>query len=311
MAEMTSEIKARTSYQIRPRDKAVIAWISFLILLSVDSAVFQWLPSYVTGIRLPLICFLLWVPSYSAFQVTRIHELLVVFSSVVIISLHLILSYITSETPFIPPKTYDDAILHILSYMIFLGIIIPWIWFSYRRIESKIFAWLMVSSTAFLFLVAVLTQFDSGNAYSFYFFAIAFMSFWLVITSARVKIFYYSLKNRIGYFLLLFGFTSLGLSFSMLTLNRNSTTAALAEIGVDLWIYSLYILIALFSEVLINTKAQTLSAVRTYNQVKAKETTECIVFANIDVYLRDIPEELLLSVDDYELTHAWIGLQRT
>jgi hypothetical protein len=188
---------------------------------------------------------------------------------------------------------------------------IPWIWFGYRRFEANFIRWLMVITTSIVLVIALLTQFDSSNAYSSYLFAIAFMSFWLVFASSQVKMLYHSQKNRIGNILMLFAFLSLGLSFSMLAWDRNSTTIALAQIGVDLWIYGLYIMIALFTEALIITKAQTLSTVPTYNQVKAKETTECIVFANIDTYLRDIPEELLLAIDDYELTHAWIGLQRT
>ncbi|MHA2091513.1 MAG: hypothetical protein ACW98K_11695 [Candidatus Kariarchaeaceae archaeon] len=311
MPEMTSDTKTQAYYQLRSRDIAVTIWISFLILLSIDSAVSQWLPSFVSGIRLPLICFLLLVPSRSAFQLTGIRELLVVFFSAVSISLHLILSYITNETPFIPPNAYDDGILSILSYIIMLSLIIPWIWFGYRRFKAKFIGWLFVLTTSTVLCIAMLTQFDGDSAYSFYFFAIGFMSFWLVIASAQVKMFYYSRKNRIGNILMFFAFFILGLTFSMVALDRNSTTEALAQIGVDLWIYSLYIVIALLTEGLIITEAQTLSTVRTYNQVKAKETTECIVFTNIDTYLKEIPEELIRSVDDDDLMLAWIGLQRT
>ena len=98
---------------------------------------------------------------------------------------------------------------------------------------------------------------------------------------------------------------------TLLALVRNSTTLTMARLGMDIWIYILYIIIALFSEGFILTESQTISAVHTYSQIKAKEEEECIVFANIDLYLKNIPEDLIRSIDDDDLTLIWIGLQRT
>jgi hypothetical protein len=251
------------------------------------------------------------IPSRSANQITGIPELLVTFFSTLFVSIQLISSYIGGDSPFIPPETYDDALYKIISNIVFISMIIPWLWFAYRRINSEMIRRILVISTGIMYPIAILSQFNSQWADFFYLNSITFMSLWLVISSLQLKIFYPSVRNKIANFLYLFAFLILGTSFFILSVNRSSTTVALARLGMDVWIYILYIMIALFSEGFIFTEAQTLSAVRTYNQIKAKEETECIVFANIDIYLRDIPEDLLRSVDDDELTFAWIGLQRT
>lgn len=311
MTDGILETKKQSSYQPRPRDIAVTIWITLLVLLSLDSAIFEWLPGYITGARYPLIFFLILVQSRSANRVTGIQELLILFISTTIVSIHLISSYFTKDTLFIPPETYDDAFYRIITNIIFVSVIIPWLWFAHRRFEGKIIQRILIISSAVVYPLALLAQFDSSRAELFYVFAIAFMSFWLIISSLQLKLFYSSRRNKIGNGLILTAFLSLGIPFLILAFVHNSTTITLAQLGFDVWIYILYIILTLFSEGLILTEYQTLSAVQTYYEMKSQEGDECIVFQNFDIYLRNVPEDLVRSIDDDQLTLTWIGLQRT
>jgi hypothetical protein len=271
MTEETLETQEVPSYQLRTRDIAVGIWITFLVLLSIDSMIIQWLPNVISGARLPLICFLILVPSRSANKITGIPELLVTFFSTIFISIQLISAYIGGDTPFIPSETYEDALYKIILNVIFISMIIPWLWFAFRRFESETIRKILVISSGIMYPIAILAQFSSRWANFFYLNAIVFMSLWLVISSIQLKMFYPSFRNKITNILYLTAFLILGTSFFILSVNRTSTTVTLARLGMDIWIYILYILIALFSEGFILTEAQTLSAVRTYNRIKDKE----------------------------------------
>jgi hypothetical protein len=170
----------------------------------------------------------------------------------------------------------------------------------------------VVLTTVIAYPTAIIAQFTEEWAGQAYIFSILFMCFWMLFAAIQVRILYPSERNRRGKVLLILTFLSFSTPLLLLTLFPSSMTLTLGHLGVDAWFYLTWYTIISHSNAYILTQKQAVEAAHAFYDLKSeKERVDCIVYDNVDEFLREIPEELIFDIDDDKLTNMWIGLQRT
>lgn len=296
--------------QKNQQDIVPIGFIYILLIISFDHVFFQILPTWIGKLPRYLIIFFLIVQSFRAFRITGIPELFVVSTAIFIVFLRLppvTLSNIST----IPSEDYNSSFFKITTNLLVISLIIPWNWLSYQKIRSKILKVMLVTSTILVYPLIVIGQFIDLWSGTLYIFAIIFLLSWSLIAAVQVKPFYHSDWNKRGKVLLILTPLSLLVPLILLLAVPIPFTFSLPHLGVNTWLILIWYTVASYPHAFFLTQAQTTRAASSFYDIKAThETIECMIYDNVDHYLRNIPEKTVMEVDNDKLTLMWIGLQR-
>ena len=285
-------------------------FIYVFLLLSIDYAFFQFLPKWLDYAPRFLSIFFIILQAYRAYRITRIPELLVVSTSVFIIFLRLPSIMTENITP-IPPESYNGTFLKIMVNLLVISLILPWNWLSYQLIKSKAIRAILVFTTILTYPVVLVGQFNQKWGGNLYIFAVLFLLSWFLFATIQSKPFYKSHRNIRGKQLIILTQICFLFPFILLLSVPTVFTLSLAHLGLNIWLLLTWYTVTSYPYAFFLTQEQTARAAGTFYDVKAThEKIECMIFDNVDRYLRKIPEDSILAVDNDKLTLMWIGLQR-
>jgi uncharacterized membrane protein YhaH (DUF805 family) len=144
-----------------------------------------------------------------------------------------------------------------------------------------------------------------------YIFSSGFFLIWFLLANLFSKPIYMSERVKKGRDLIILTQITLLLPLISLLAMPSSLTRSLTDLGISIWLMLTWYTAASYPYAYFYTQKQTVRAASTFYDVKmTHERVECMIFDNVDRYLRRIPEETVLATDDDKFTLMWIGLQR-
>jgi hypothetical protein len=274
--------------------------IPILLLLSIDTAFTQFLPPFIPGIRKTLIGILIMFPSFSSYSMSKKPEFIIPATTIIIGFLYSLPPYVSV---FLLGNTDQGGFAGISSFLVAV-LFLPWMYFVYLILRTQIFKIVQIATIFALYLGFIFGSVSISLL-------VLGTSAWCIFSILQLQPLYRSSHTIRGQALLLSSFFFLFATQLGLYLRGSDIWVSLAVLGVDLWLYLIWLSIFFNSEVLILTSGQTLDLVESYYQTQLQQAEECVVFENIDRYLRAVPEDVMYKVDNDALTMTWISLQRT
>ena len=285
--------------------------LAILFFLTLDSTVFHWLPFFIPEFRYLVIFIFIYAPSKAAYNLSHIPEFLIPLFTVIVMFILWIVSFAAKIYFSFAQASLQDSGAPLFVNLVFILVLGFWLWIGYRFSVSRVLKAALFVTYAIVYLIILDAYvFKSPYAGTIYNLGIAFLSAWLILIVSTIKPLYQSKRIKRAKTLVLVAFASLIIFSLVLVVLNNVKYDFLQIIGRDIWLYCIWLIMFLNSEALILTEPQTLEAIKGYYQMKTKEIDECVVLANLDVYVRNMPEEVLRLIDNEELTLIWIGLQR-
>lgn len=285
-------------------------FIYVFVLLSFDHASFQILPNWISLAPRFLISFFIIVQAFRAYRITRIPELFVVSTAIFMIFFRLP-PVSSSHIALIPSDSYNDTIFEIVTNILFLSLMLPWNWLSYQLIKSRLIRILLIITTLIVYPVVLIGQFRGDLGGYLYIFSSVFFVAWFLLANIFSAPFYRSDRVKEGKNVVILTQFSLLLPLLSFLVIPSSVTGFLADLGISIWLLLTWYSAASYPYAYFLTQNQTIRAASTFYDVKmTHERVECMIFDNVDRYLRKIPEETVLATDNDKLTLMWIGLQR-
>lgn len=285
--------------------------VSAFGLLTLDYTFFNLLPGFLSGLG-PILAFLMLMnQSRAVSRITSIREFRLLFFALLLGFTYTFVTYIAIDVFSIEFEVYQTSVIKILLNIILASIILPWFWFTVRLTKNRILVVIFLFTLFLVYPGVLIAQFDSvGFANEGLYFAIFYVSLWLIIAMLQSRIFHPTKRTQIAKTIFVAAFVGLGFPFYLLLVNQTLPVLVLSKIGLFTWLFGMMGVLTFYSEGLIMTKSQTLSAAKAFNEMKSHEIEECLVYDRLDNYFKTMPEELVLSTEDEELTLIWIGEQR-
>lgn len=300
-----------TSKRKRKNEKeGSLGFILILIVLSFDREFSHLLPNWVGSIPRYIVVIFAILQAYRAYRITRIPELLAVTTVLIFAFIHLPYSSFNDRVT-LSNNFSDTLFTEIITNLVVISLIIPWSWISYQMISTKIPRISLIASTSIVFPIVLIGQFSERWAGTLFMVSIIFLSLWFLIANILIQPFYNSKLITRGKWVVTLASLMLLIPFVFLALHPTTFTLSLAYFGIDAWLILIYYAVTSYPHTFFLTQEQTTRAAGSFYDLKlASEKIDCMIYDNVDRYLRNIPEENVLGVDNDKLTLMWIGLQR-
>lgn len=307
-------IMSRNSTSNLAKIKVTVARITVptFILFALDQTYTHFLSVYITILRLPMILLFIYAPTTASFRMSKIQEFLIPFYTAVVVFLSSTFAFVAIYPLSMSEDKFYESIWGSITLGLLLTVIAPWLWFGWRISTKKVQHYLLFPAVFLIPIISILFQFNKGTNTILPTLQIGLigMSVLMLLILAKMELLHPSKRNLRGRNLLICSFIIVGLCAGTSLFISTTGSYQILRLGLKLWLLVLWLTIFFNSDAFIMTKKQTVEIVKGYNLFKQHEIDECVVFDNIDTYLRYLPEELIYQVDNDDLTLLWIGLQR-